>query len=171
MGQPTGPSVRTITLSWCIGLGSSRGFRRNFPTDDLSGLLRDSVVQGIRLYLRRPDQGLLTGEDAQPDVMNLLESYLRDTLSRRHTLEEMANFTGLAPSTLMRHFHRNFGKTPYRWLLDERVQHAKALLRSSTSPITEIALNAGFSTPSHFSEQFRKLVGCSPRDYRVMSRR
>jgi AraC family transcriptional regulator len=139
--------------------------------DDLAGLLRETVVHGIRLYLGQREQGQTSRDDSEPDLIASLECYLRDTLSRRHTLDEMAHFTGLAPSTLLRQFRRSFGKTPYRWLLEERIQHAKGLLGGSTIPITEIALDSGFSTPSHFSGQFRKLVGCSPRDYRTMSQR
>ena len=139
--------------------------------DDISELLRDNIVQGIRLHLKGYKASAFDSGERYASVIAALESYLRDTLSKRHSLDEMATFTSLAPSTLLRHFRRNFGMTPYRWLLERRIEKSKELLRATKTTITDIALDVGFSTPSHFSDQFRKLVGCSPREYRAAIKR
>ena len=139
--------------------------------DDISELLRDNIVQGIRLHLKGYKASAFDSGERYASVIAALESYLRDTLSKRHSLDEMATFTSLAPSTLLRHFRRNFGMTPYRWLLERRIEKSKELLRATKATITDIALDVGFSTPSHFSDQFRKLVGCSPREYRAAIKR
>lgn len=137
--------------------------------DDLSGLLCEQVIQNIRLHLGSDNNatGALLPLENQAAVMACLEEYLRDSLSRRHSLNDMAAFTGLAPSTLLRHFRRNFGQTPYRWLLDQRIRKSQELLRQTDKSVTEIAFDVGFSTPSHFADQFRKLIGFSPSEFRA----
>jgi AraC family transcriptional regulator len=73
------------------------------------------------------------------------------------------------------HFYRAFSKTlgvtPHRFVLNERISIAKSrLLKSSPLPQAELANALGFASTSHFSGVFRKVVGCSPSEFRRRGR-
>jgi AraC family transcriptional regulator len=63
-------------------------------------------------------------------------------------------------------FKQTYGETPYQRLSRLRIQRAQRLLATSDMPITQIALDCGFTNQAHFAAAFRRLVGLSPRAYR-----
>ena len=63
--------------------------------------------------------------------------------------------------------NQKFGYSFPKYLNSYRVQEAKKLLSMSDElPITEVMLNAGFSTKSSFNSEFKRIVGVSPSVYR-----
>ena len=66
----------------------------------------------------------------------------------------------------LRCFKAQVGTTPYAYLLQVRLRAAAAMLHSSSRAITDIALACGFSSPSRFSDAFRRTYQCSPSAYR-----
>ena len=65
---------------------------------------------------------------------------------------------------LRRHFHRLFGKSTQRWLDEQRLNRAAALL-SEYRCIKLVAHALHFKQPSHFSREFRLRYGVSPTQY------
>ena len=63
-------------------------------------------------------------------------------------------------------FAAHFGLSPYAFLTQRRLVHAKRLLKNSGSPITEIAFDCGFHSASQFTNIFKKYVGLTPKEYR-----
>jgi AraC-like DNA-binding protein len=57
------------------------------------------------------------------------------------------------------------GTTPYRYILNARIERAKIILATRTLSIAQVALAVGFSSQSHFSAAFRKHTGMSPRRF------
>jgi AraC family transcriptional regulator len=91
-----------------------------------------------------------------------IEQHLRDGF----LLSDLAAVAGLSPFHFSRAFKESFGLPPYRYLNERRMQLARTLLARSGMPITQIALELGFSDSSSFSTAFRKHTGSSPTDYR-----
>ncbi len=52
-------------------------------------------------------------------------------------------------------FTAAFGTTPYQFVLDRRIHRAKKLLATTEMSITDIGMDVGFSTPSHFATTFK----------------
>ena len=63
-------------------------------------------------------------------------------------------------------FSQEMGKTFLETLTDLRMEQARALLRSSDKSSGEVAFAVGYNDPHYFSFLFKKVNGCSPRDYR-----
>lgn len=63
-------------------------------------------------------------------------------------------------------FTKNIGISPYKFILNLRIDEAKDLLLSSQMDISEIALQVGYFDASYFSRLFRKYAGVSPTKYR-----
>ena len=93
-------------------------------------------------------------------VCELVDASLDNDLS----IAAMAASVGLAPRQFAERFRRATGVTPYRYVLDRRIAVAKRLLRNM--PIAEVALCVGFSSQSHFTSTFVRLVGTTPARWR-----
>ncbi|MBQ0819457.1 helix-turn-helix transcriptional regulator [Microvirga sp. HBU67558] len=82
------------------------------------------------------------------------------------TLSELANACLLSTRQLTRAFQSSFGMSPYRWLLNQRIERAKHLLLTTAMPLAEIAIACGFANQSHFTTTFTRFVGAGPRQWR-----
>jgi len=91
---------------------------------------------------------------------------IRESLDGDIHLSDMARECGLSVSHFTRAFRKSFGMSPYRWLLDRRIDRAKALLVTSDLAIADIAMRAGFSDQAAFTRAFGRIVGDSPGRWR-----
>ncbi|WP_417067019.1 AraC family transcriptional regulator [Niveibacterium terrae] len=82
------------------------------------------------------------------------------------TLATLAQRVGLSRWQLIRAFAAATGLTPHAWLLDQRVQRARELLREPGRSLSEIALTTGFADQSHFSRAFKARTAVTPGRYR-----
>jgi AraC-like DNA-binding protein len=87
---------------------------------------------------------------------------IRERLDGNIRLSQLARECGLSVSHFTRAFRKSFGVSPYRWLLERRIDYAKALLLTSDLPIANIALQSGFSDQAAFTRAFGRIVGDSP---------
>lgn len=81
-------------------------------------------------------------------------------------IAELAKACGLSTSYFAHAFRNAMGKPPHRWLMDERVKHAKALLGNGTLTLADIAFACGFSDQSHMTRVFTRAEGQSPGQWR-----
>jgi AraC family transcriptional regulator len=91
---------------------------------------------------------------------------MREHLARKISLSDMARACGLSVSHFTRAFRKSFGMSPYRWLLERGIDHAKALLMTSDLPIADIAVRFGFSDQAAFTRALGQIVGDSPGRWR-----
>lgn len=82
------------------------------------------------------------------------------------TIADMANFQHVTPRTLIRRFRAATGTSPIRWLLAQRVQHARWLLESTDDPLSSIAERCGLGTEANLRHHFTRLAGVAPAHYR-----
>lgn len=95
-------------------------------------------------------------------VLELMESRLADDVR----VSELAAVAGQDLRTFSRAFAAATGYPPYAYFTRRRMELAKTLLRNCALPITDIAMQVGYTNPSKFSAAFRRLNGMSPRDWR-----
>lgn len=81
-------------------------------------------------------------------------------------LETWAESARLAPETVSRGFHRAFGVTPKTFRIESRARRAWNLLLRSSSPLTDIAVDLGFSDLAHLSRAVGALTGAAPSYWR-----
>ena len=85
------------------------------------------------------------------------------------SLEEIASACNLSRSYFIRAFRETTHRTPHQWLLEQRIERARHLLRNSDSSLSEIAIACGFSDQSHFTRTFTQLVGTPPGSWRRLT--
>ncbi|WP_420996806.1 helix-turn-helix transcriptional regulator [Cupriavidus sp. 30B13] len=95
----------------------------------------------------------------------LAKEYLVAHAGEDVSIEMVAAHCNLSRSYFIKAFKQNTGVTPYRWLLEHRIEQSKGLLRQGI-PISEIAARSGFSDQSHFTRIFSGVVGIPPAKWR-----
>jgi len=101
-----------------------------------------------------------------PHKLRRTIDFIDENLHGELTLNTLAQAVALSPGHFAHAFRAATGVTPHRYVVERRVETAKALLRQSDLPITEIAQRIGCSSHSHFSVQFHRVTGFTPRQYR-----
>jgi AraC-like DNA-binding protein len=83
------------------------------------------------------------------------------------TVSDIGKAVDLHPNYAMSLFRKAFGATLIEYLTHQRVSHAQRLLATTDQKIVEVAFDSGFNSISRFNEAFRRICGCSPREYRL----
>jgi AraC family transcriptional regulator len=92
--------------------------------------------------------------------------YLNSNLDRNVTLSELSILVDLTPGQFCTAFKQATGQRPHQFQIEQRVKWAKALLRKSDQPLSDIALMVGFSSQSHLHTFFNRITGTTPARYR-----
>ncbi len=99
-------------------------------------------------------------------AVRFIESHFRRPLS----LEELSALVGISPYHFLRTFKQVVGLTPHQFLLRMRLREAALRLRTTSEPVLDIALDAGFGDLSNFNHTFREAFGTTPTKYRASRR-
>lgn len=100
-----------------------------------------------------------------------LMRFIDEHYSEQFSLAELASRFSLNPSYLSRAFGKETGSTIVEYVNKVRIQKSCVLLKRSPSSILDIAFAVGYNSLSHFNQCFRRIMGMSPREFRVRSRR
>lgn len=93
-------------------------------------------------------------------------AWIEQEAHRDLTLHDIATRAAVSVRTLNRRFQAETGQTPMQWLTGVRVRHAQQLLESTSYGVERIGREVGFTSPANFREQFRRLTGVAPINYR-----
>jgi AraC family transcriptional regulator len=92
--------------------------------------------------------------------------YINEHLCEKLTLTEIARELDMSHFYFSRLFKISTGITPHQYLIQQRIERAKQLLRQPDKTIADVAMDCGFANPSHFAKHFRKYIGVSPKQFR-----
>lgn len=93
--------------------------------------------------------------------INLVRQYLEAHYLKNHTLEELAVVAQLSPYYLLRTFQKTVGLSPHAYLNQIRIERAMQRLRQGKT-IAETAFDTGFTDQSHFTRNFKLMMGVTP---------
>lgn len=83
------------------------------------------------------------------------------------SLNTVAISVGMSPSYFSSIFSKEAGKTFVGYLTEVRIEKAKEFLMCSSMKTSEIGYEVGYKDPHYFSYIFKKVQGCSPKEYRA----
>ena len=115
--------------------------------------------------LRKPHE-TARSSPLPPRALRRVLERMRADVSANLDLTTLAAETGYSRAHFLRMFREATGQTPHRYLLELRLEQARALVASRSMPLIAIAELCGFSTHAHLSNAFRSKFGVSPSAYR-----
>ena len=98
-----------------------------------------------------------------------IRHYIDEHYAEGITLSQLSQLVALSPYYLLRVFHAEVGLPPYEYLENVRIHHAQRLIETG-KPLAEIALEVGFSSQSHLTRHFKKIIGVPPGQYAQKAR-
>ncbi|URJ60950.1 AraC family transcriptional regulator [Paenibacillus polymyxa] len=92
--------------------------------------------------------------------------YMSEQLESTVSLEELSRHVQVSKQHLNLIFKQSTGYSPVDYYLRMKIQRASQLLDLTNASIKEISIQLGFRDPYYFSRLFKKIMGCSPLEYR-----
>ena len=124
----------------------------------------------LLLNLQRTLSQLLFSDESSLGKINSecsrIKQYLDDHFTENITLDDLSKLAHLNKHHLVHIFTKEVGCSPISYLLARRLAESKHLLENSNHSVNQISRLLGFSSPSYFSQRFKKIVGMSPLEYR-----
>jgi AraC-like DNA-binding protein len=117
-----------------------------------------------RISASRPRGGIA------PMALRRVRDHIETNLGAHIDIDYLAALTGLSACHFSRAFKQSMGVPPHQYLISRRVVAAALLIESTDKPLSQIALDVGFSDQSHFTRVFSAQVGESPRRFRHQRR-
>lgn len=129
----------------------------------LAQLIATHLARNYAEFAQEPS----SGSPSLPGFkLKQITEWIDGHLDQEFDLEQLAARVGLSKF----HFHRLFknatGMSPGVYQLNVRMAEGRRLLRETKLSVLEVALELGFSSPSHFAQVFRRETGLSPSEYR-----
>jgi AraC family transcriptional regulator len=157
------PQLEAIAMLILIEL-KQENLGSSLYIDSLTNVL---AVRLLRQYsASKPQLSVYEGGLPQRQLQQILE-YIHVHLERDIKLADLAGSIGMSQFHFSHLFKQSIGTSPYQYLLQQRIERAKQLLKQTDRSIVDIALECGFNSHSHLSKQFRQFAGMTPKNYRV----
>jgi AraC family transcriptional regulator len=139
----------------------------------VNNLYTESMINALLVHLLRRYS---SSPYAPPEITNGLSKlklnrvleYIHDNLLQNITLAELGAIAQLSPHYFASLFKQSTGLAPHQYVIHQRLNKAKELLRKTNLSITDIAAQAGFSSQSHLTTICRKHLSVTPKKYRAM---
>lgn len=96
-----------------------------------------------------------------------VRDYVASNLDKDLRLADLAALSGTSPHYFAELFRQSMGMSPHRFVLVRRIARAKELLRNEALSVFDVAVQTGFTSPSHFTKVFRRVAGPTPSQYRA----
>lgn len=134
--------------------------------------VRDALSH-ILLHIKSKSNVISERAAASVPVKRLKEmlAWIHKNLNKAISVSDIADSAHICPRECQRIFRQYLHYSPIEYVQRKRIFMAAEQLSVTDCPITDIALNCGFSSPSYFSRQFKALVGSTPRGYRIAVRK
>lgn len=102
----------------------------------------------------------------QQQLYNDVRDFITLRVSENITMDELASYFSYNKKYLTTFFRKQSGTTIKQFILQTKMDHAKAELTDTNHSVSQISYNIGFNDVHNFSNAFKKITGMSPSDYR-----
>lgn len=151
-----------------IGLALKRALENN--AESTSRLYAETMTNALMVHLL---QSYCTQKLTLPTYIGGLSKlklqrvidYIHAHLDRDLSLKELAAIVQISPHYFSQLFKQSIGITPHQYVIQQRINRAKELLKHKELTIAEIAKVVGFVDQSHFHRHFKRLAGVTPKAF------
>lgn len=131
-------------------------------------MMKALMCEFLILLSRRENKndGYLIQNNPSSELIMKIVDFINKEYFGEITLKTIANMFYVNESYLSRCFKQNTGFNFSEYLNKYRVKKAVELLEETDKNITKVALSVGFNSSNHFCKIFKKIMGCSPLQYK-----
>ena len=122
----------------------------------------------LDFMLTKVNQMIALREEDSVRPVRLAKQYIHNHYQEQITLEEVSEYVGLTPAYFSVMFKKETEIGFAKYLINERIEGAKDLLRETTFSVAEVCRKVGYNDPKHFTRLFEKNVGVKPAVYRKL---
>lgn len=142
-----------------------RLYQEFLSMDEVSAL----AIEGLTLELVAEShrRSTVVTREAPPLWAKRAMEIVRQRFTQNLSLTNIASEIGTHPVQLARGFRRYYGYSVGEYVRKLRVDYAYDQLVTTSAPIVEIGLAAGFCDQPHFCRLFKRLIGTSPSELRI----
>lgn len=97
--------------------------------------------------------------------------YIKTNVYRRLKVEELVKILGISQSYIYKIFMKKCGMSPQKYIMNLKIEQAKALLTSSDMTVTEVASSVGYEDALNFSKIFKAYTGASPTQFLKLNKK
>ena len=142
---------------------------------DASVLRLDSLLESCLIRLARehaPTPMPLHSRKVAlaPFRLQRVVEFIEANLQRDIALSDLVAAAGTSQFHFSHAFHCATGQSPYRYLIQRRIERARALLLTSAEPLDEVSSRCGFNSEHQFAVMFKQLAGMGPKRFRLVHR-
>ncbi len=99
------------------------------------------------------------------------KKYIDEHFRENITIETLSSLVHLNKHYFVHNFTKQVGTSPINYLISRRIDESKYLLENTNYSLSSISQILGFSSPSYFSQVFKRTTNISPQEYRKMYQR
>lgn len=140
--------------------------RLDYGLEAANRVARRLVIQPHRDGAQKQQVAQPVARSRESQRLGMLFDFLYQHLAESHSVRSLAERVGMSERTFLRRFQQATGKTPARWLLDERLQQAQHRLTSSRDSVDKVAELTGFGNAKNLRLRFQQHFALSPLAYR-----
>lgn len=149
------------------GMQYSFLYRQNYLTDVLSCT---SYIELRRWFLEKITEAsrniTIKNQEKNITVIGKAKEYIQQRYSKDISLEEVAKYVDISSYYFSKLFKEEEGMNFIDYVTSLRIEKAKQMLKANNISVKEICVNAGYTDPNYFSRIFKRIVGCTPTEYR-----
>ena len=138
-----------------------------------SQVLCRNLTENLIIHLSRQANFAVTLAPIQkrnPRVCITVRQYIDNHFKENISLDMLAELSHVSKYHMVHVFTEEYGISPINYLIYKRIEEGKKLLQTTDYSLALIGRTLGFSSPSYFSQAFKKQVQCTPMEYRKKSR-
>lgn len=128
--------------------------------------LQHSLSATIHRLLATIAESTSVQTESTEQALSVAEAYLRQNYNKQISISDVANRVGMSIYYFTRQFHKQYGISPYEYLIMQRISNAKKLLLNSNMSIKQISKECGYNQPTTFIGAFKSRIGTTPSQFR-----
>lgn len=158
------PQIEQIIIMLHSEVKNGSSWGSKLYIESLTNALAVNLIRDC--FTKKDSIALYSGGLSEHHLITVTD-YINDHLATEIKLSDLSELIGISQFHFSRLFKESMGISPHQYLMTQRVERAKLLLKNSKLSVTEIAFSCGFNSHSHLGKYFRQLTGITPKDYRA----
>ena len=135
---------------------------RDFVCQNLLNIIFTMILRNDAFQI-----SLVTGPNLTREC-NMAKKYIEDNFRENITVDTLSSLVHLNKYYFVHNFTKQFGTSPINYLIKRRIEESKHLLASTNHSLASISQISGFSSPSYFTQTFKRITGMTPQEYRKL---